>query len=397
MNDSNTSAHWDAPTKLIVALTLLAIAAGLLIKFENIVPPLIVVIILAYLLNPVANFLSTRLHISWQIAVTLIYIVIILALLSLVTLGGVGVVQQIQSLIGLIQQSLENLQVLLKDISGRELAIGPFMIDLRKLDLTVLGNQLLGAAQPLIGNTGNVVGTAASGAANFLGWTIFVLLESYFVLTGSDGLWKGILQVNIPGYEDDLRRMSQGLDHIWNAFLRGQILIMALAAIVYTIVLNLLGVNYALGLALLAGLARFVPYFGSFTIWSTLFLVTFFQEFKPFGLAPWSYALIVVGFAWLIDMIIDNFVAPNIMARALKVHPAAVLVAAIIGLGLLGILGVIIAAPMLATLQLIGRYFVRKLFDLDPWEGMEEMPRQPSIRQQLREWMMVLRGKLKMG
>ena len=397
MNTSNTSPRWNAPIKLIVALTLLAILAGLLIRFENIVPPLILVFILAYLLNPVANFLSTRLHISWQFAVTLIYAVIVLALLGLLTVGGVGVVQQVQSLIGLIQQSLVNLQNTLQDISGKVIPIGPFEVDLRKMDLSVIGNQLLGAAQPLIGNTGNMLQTVAGGAANFLGFTVFVLLESYFLLAGSNGIGKGLLQVNIPGYESDLARMSQGLDHIWNAFLRGQILIMGLAAVVYTIVLSTLGVNYALGLALLAGLARFVPYFGSFTVWSTLFLVSFFQAYRPFGLDPLVYALIVVGLAWLIDMIIDNFVAPNVMARALKVHPAAVLVAAIIGLSLLGILGVIIAAPMLATVQLIGRYFARKLFDLDPWDGLEEIPSRPSLRAQLRNWFSSLRTKLKIS
>jgi len=397
MNTTNTSPRWNAPIKLIVALTLLAILAGLLIRFENIVPPLILVFILAYLLNPVANFLSTRLHISWQFAVTLIYAVIVLALLGLLTVGGVGVVQQVQSLIGLIQQSLVNLQNTLQDISGKVIPIGPFEVDLRKMDLSVIGNQLLGAAQPLIGNTGNMLQTVAGGAANFLGFTVFVLLESYFLLAGSNGIGKGLLQVNIPGYESDLARMSQGLDHIWNAFLRGQILIMGLAAVVYTIVLSTLGVNYALGLALLAGLARFVPYFGSFTVWSTLFLVSFFQAYRPFGLDPLVYALIVVGLAWLIDMIIDNFVAPNVMARALKVHPAAVLVAAIIGLSLLGILGVIIAAPMLATVQLIGRYFARKLFDLDPWDGLEEIPSRPSLRAQLRNWFSSLRTKLKIS
>ena len=172
---------------------------------------------------------------------------------------------------------------------------------------------------------------------------------------------------------------------------------MGLAAVVYTIVMSTLGVNYALGLALLAGLARFIPYFGSFTVWSTLFLVTFFQQSNPFGLDSWVYGLIVVACAWFIDMVIDNFVAPNIMARALKVHPAAVLVAAIIGLGFLGILGVIIAAPMLASLQLIGRYFVRKLFDLDPWEGLVERPAQPSLREQIGAWITGLRARLKLG
>jgi hypothetical protein len=62
------------------------------------------------------------------------------------------------------------------------------------------------------------------------------------------------------------------------------------------------------------------------------------------------------------------------MARALKVHPAAILVAALIAANLLGILGVIIAAPFLATITLLGRYTMRKLFDMEPWSGPEIEP-----------------------
>ena len=83
------------------------------------------------------------------------------------------------------------------------------------------------------------------------------------------------------------------------------------------------------------------------------------------------------------------------MASALKVHPAAVLVAAIVALDLLGILGVIIAAPMLATLQLVGRYFTRKLFDLDPWVGLDEMPAPLTIRAQISKWFGLIRAKFK--
>ena len=61
------------------------------------------------------------------------------------------------------------------------------------------------------------------------------------------------------------------------------------------------------------------------------------------------------------------------MANTLKVHPAFVLIAAIIAANLIGILGVIVAAPLLATLQLVGRYTMRKLLDEDPWPP-EERP-----------------------
>jgi predicted PurR-regulated permease PerM len=383
---SAPSPRWNASVKLVVALTLLAIVAGLLIKFESILSPLLIVMILAYLLHPVASFVSSRLHLSWRLAVSLIYGVMIITLLVALTLGGLGLLQQIQSLIAIVEENLKNLPAALADISSHPLLIGPFMLDLRTLDLGTLGNQLLGTIQSVIGQSGVMVSAVAGGAANFLSWSIFVLLVSFLVLTESNGLTRGFLHVNIPGYEGDLERLRKELANIWNAFLRGQIIIMALAAVIYIIVLSTLGVNYAVGLALLAGLARFVPYIGSFTVWGTLFLVTIFQPFKPFDMAPWAYALLVVGLAWLIDMIVDNFVAPRIMASALKVHPAAVLVAAIIGLGLLGILGIIIAAPLLATLQLIGRYFIRKLFDLDPWAGLEEAPAVQSTQGQFTNW-----------
>ncbi len=67
----------------------------------------------------------------------------------------------------------------------------------------------------------------------------------------------------------------------------------------YTIVLGGMGVSYALGIALLAGLARFLPYVGPFVTWTVLALVAFFQAFKPFGLSPLAYTLIVLAVAWL--------------------------------------------------------------------------------------------------
>jgi predicted PurR-regulated permease PerM len=393
---SPASPRWNASIKLVVALTLLTIVAGLLIKFESILPPIIIVIILAYLLNPVAGFLTTRLRIPWRLSVSLIYGVVIITLLAGLTLGGLGLVQQVQSLITIIQENLQNLPTLLADISGRQVMIGPFPLDLRTVDLSVFANQLLGAIQPVLGQSGAMVSAVAGGAANFFSWAIFVLLVSYLVLVESDNLGHGLLQFSIPGYDHDLARMRKELANIWNAFLRGQIIIMGLSAVIYTIVLSALGVNYAVGLALLAGIARFVPYIGSFTVWGTLIIVTIFQPYKPFDMAPWAYALLVVGLAWLVDMILDNFVAPRIMASALKVHPAAVLVATIIGLGLLGILGIIIAAPLLATLQLIGRYFTRKLFDLDPWAGLEETAPSLSVREQINVWVTRLSRILKM-
>ena len=157
-----------------------------------------------------------------------------------------------------------------------------------------------------------------------------------------------------------------------------------------------LGVRYAIGLAIGAGLARFVPYVGPAINWAALALVTFFQTDRPFFDAqPLYYTLVIFIIALVIDQIFDNIVSPRVMADALKVHPAAVLVAAIISASLLGVLGVVIAAPMLATLQLFGQYTFRKMFDLNPWPEPPAMaePASPSVWTRIRAWWMSLRSK----
>ena len=79
------------------------------------------------------------------------------------------------------------------------------------------------------------------------------------------------------------------------------------------------------------------------------------------------------------------------MGHTLGVHPAAVLVAAIIAANLIGIIGLVLAAPVLATINLVGRYVVRKMFDLDPWPEPEIEPEPvelPWVRglNQLKTW-----------
>ncbi|MBE3038138.1 MAG: AI-2E family transporter, partial [Chloroflexi bacterium] len=104
-----------------------------------------------------------------------------------------------------------------------------------------------------------------------------------------------------------------------------------------------------------------------------------------FGLSPLAYTVVVIIIALVIDQVFDNLVAPRIMANTLKVHPAFVLIAAIIAANLIGILGIIIAAPLLATLQLVGRYTTRKLLDRDPWPPEEDILPPPHVPKWLRK------------
>ncbi|HXF85248.1 MAG TPA: AI-2E family transporter [Anaerolineales bacterium] len=374
-----TSPHWSSTTKLLAGLVILGIIAFLLNRFASLLPPLLLIVIIVYLLHPVASFLSRTLRISWRAAVNVLYLFILLFLMGLITWGGVGLVQQVQSLIRSVQDIVSNLPVYIDSLTGRVFEFGPFTLDMRTLDLNALSRELLSIVQPLLGQTGNLVGAIASGAVEVFGWTFFILIVSYFVMVESKGLQGGLFTIDVPGYSEDLRRLGNELSRIWNAFLRGQIIVFTIAVIIYSILLPILGVRYALGIALMAGLAKFLPYIGPAITWIVMALVTFFQPNKPFGLSPLTYTLAVVIITSVVDQIIDSFITPRIMARTLKVHPAAVLVVALIAANLLGLLGVIIAAPFLATIMLLGRYTMRKMFDMDPWAGFQAPPPPPSI------------------
>lgn len=372
-----TSPRWSSTTKLLVGLVVVGIVAFLFFRFTSLITPLLIVFILAYLLQPVATLLSHGLSISWKASVNILYFVILILLIGLLTLGGLGLVTQVQSLIQLVQTIVADLPKYIQNLAGQVFRIGPFTLDMQTIDLNEISRQLLSFIQPLLGRTGTLVGTVASGAAEIFGWTFFVLLVSYFVMIESTGLQSDLFKVEVPGYNEDLRRLGNQLSRIWNAFLRGQILIFGMSTLIYIFVLSFFGVRYAIGIAFMAGLAKFLPYIGPAITWVVMALVTYFQPDKPFGLQPLAYMSMVVITTTIIDWIIDNLIAPRIMARSLRVHPAAVLVTALIAANLIGILGVVVAAPFLATITLLGRYTMRKMLDLDPWPSGDTIPVSP--------------------
>ena len=369
---SNASPRWSAMTKLVATLIVVVIVAALLIRFKQLIVPLAIAFILAYLFQPVAALIDRIPRFSWRMSVGITYLILILIIASLFTLGGLGIGSQIESLINLLQNSLDQLPTMLTDAANWVTVNSPIPIDLSTLNLESFSQELLSYIQPVLGSTGQMLGSAAIGAAGFFGMTAFVMLVSYFILAESGGLRENLVKIEIPGYIEDFKKLGKELGRTWNAFLRGQMIVFTLAFIFYLFVLSILGVRYALGLALLAGISKFLPYIGPAMVWVALALVSYFQAFKLFGMDPLAYSILVILVALIFDQLLDGLITPRIMADALSVHPAAVLVSALVFADLIGILGVIIAAPMLATFVLFGRYVMRKLLDQDPWPQKSE-------------------------
>lgn len=379
----NRSPTWGGNIKLIVGLTAVGIVAALLIRFRTILPPLLLTFILTYLLRPFVVWLSKRTPLSWRWSVNIIFILLVIVLIGTFTMTGVAVVGQFQSLINVIQRFVNDLPELVLDFSTQVYVFGPFQLDMSQYlvssNLESLVQELLGVVQPFLGRAGSLLGTVATGTVTTVGWSFFILMVSYFVLADMGHVPEKLVQIELSGYDSDLRRIGLELNRIWNAFLRGQMIMFSLALVVYIISFAVMGVRYALALALLAGLARFVPYIGQWVTWAVLILVTVFQKSNYLGLNTFQYMLLVVVFVFVVDSVLDNVVSPRVLGRSMGVHPAAVLIAAILGFSLLGIVGVILAGPGLASISMLGRYVTRKMLDLDPWPEAEEEDELPEF------------------
>lgn len=395
LKPTEVSPRWGGSTKIVVALTVTAGVIALLFRFRNLIGPLLLAFIIAYLLYPLAERIHKYLHFKWQLVVTILYLITIIVIAGLLTLGGLALFNQIQSLIEFLQNAVISIPEFLNTLEHTTIHLGRIEINPANYDLTQLTNQLMTLAQNLLSRIGTLVGVIASGAAEVIGTIAFTLLVSYFILVETSGIPGKLINISVPRYNEDLSKISRRLGKIWNTFLRGQMLIILITIAVYIVLLGSLGVKYYLGLALLAGLARFVPYIGPFVAWTTYFLVAYFQSFHPFGLQPFYYAAMIVIVAWVTDAILDNFVATRLLAKVLKVHPAAVLVAALVGASLFGLIGVVLAAPVLATLKLVMIYIMRKMFDEDPWEQIdleESMPPPKTTVKKLRDIWIKIRG-----
>ncbi len=366
-SEQTRSPSWSTTTKLIIGLTLVALFAGIFLYYRSIISLMIVASIITYLFQPMVLYLTEQTRMSWRLSATLIFLVFVILLIGLVAGAGLAIAQQLIGLVSFLQDFTEDLPQFAEDLTSYLEGFG--IADL--INLNDLANRLLGIIQPLLGQAGSIVGSIATGAATGIGRTFFVVLVSYFMLSESRRVGSFSI-VQIPQYDYDIRRISRQLRLVWDSFFRGQIIIFVMIFFVYLLVFSTLGVRYSVALAALTGLAVFIPYVGIWITVIVLVLVTLFQPDNYFGLLNWQYAAMILAITLVINFTFDNYITPRFFGRTLDIHPAAVLVAALFMASLLGLIGIFLAAPVVATIKILGIYVFRKMVDLDPWPDPEE-------------------------
>lgn len=279
---------------------------------------LLVAAILAYLLNPLVNWLEARWAGRRALAALLVYTLMVLIILGV--LSGIGAL-----IWGQAPEWAEELETALHELGlwlGR-----PFIF----LGFTLHPEMLISYLQRSASNvlTALPIGSGWLGriGENLL-WSLVVLVSLFYLMRDGPKIPGGMIALLPPAYQEDGRSLLHEFDMIWRVSLRVQLIIFAIIAILVIASTTLILWLFRLG-------------------WLPL---------SPVGLI----ILIIVVYAGIQQ--IDNlWLRPQYMGHALKLHPGVVVVALISALALTGILGAIIVVPVLASLKVTALYAYDKL------------------------------------
>ncbi|MGD0574735.1 MAG: AI-2E family transporter [Anaerolineales bacterium] len=367
MNPAHASPRWSTTTKLFVALVALLLVVFLLSRFSVLISPLVMSVIVAYLLNPLVQWMVGHLRLPRGISVGLVFFVLALLLLGL--LGGAGflIQQQLVGFLSAIQVFLDQLPRWVGAAVASPVAIGPIHLDFSVFSLSVVQSQLVSSARDLVAQVARLLTMAASSVIRNILLAGFALAVSFYLLNDLYQVETSLLRLVPPAYRRDADRVFRDLGPLWNAFLRGQAILSLTMIVAYAIVMSALGLRYSMVIAIAAGLAEFVPILGPLANGLTAVLIGVFQPSNWFGLSSLAYGAVIALAAIILQQLEAYVLVPRIIAYHLRLHPALVIVGALVGASLGGIPGLLLAAPILATLRRIGGYLYAKMFDLPPW------------------------------
>jgi len=369
--------RWDTATKRIVAVIVLIFLALVVYQFRSLGRPLVIAFLLAFILSPLVDFLHNRIGIHRGLATGLIFFILALAILGALA-APVTAVPSVTRAILSLQLDLKQIISDIGAFFDRPIEIAGYQFDLSDV-YQELSQSLRRLVETIAQGTLDLVLSIASGAF----WVIFVLVVGFYLVRDAHRIGEQVVQLAPPGYQDDVRRLRSDIVDVWNAFLRGQLLLGTVMAVATAIVDTAIGLPYAWALGLFAGIFEMVPNIGPYIAAIPAVLLALIRGSAFIPLGNFWFAVLVAGVYLVLQLIENNLLVPRILGRSLKVHPLAVMIGILAGGQLAGILGILLAAPTLATFKVLGGYILNRLYDRDPFptqdEPLEEDKQEPAV------------------
>lgn len=369
---------WGRNFKLIVASVAVVLLALLVWQFTSLIRLVIIAAMLAFILNPLVVLVDERTPLKRGPIILLVYIGIAVAIIWALIALGVAAYAQLDNLLVQLPAYITNITRSIElFISSSEtlFTIGEFSLVPNELPWADIQDRVLNLLSPLTSGGATFLGDFATATLSWLGNLLFIFMISIYIANEFPKLGEYVANfATDPGYRHDAERLVRDFGRIWSAYLRGQLILGLVIFVVVWLGLLMLGVENALALGLVAGVLEFVPNLGPIISAVVAIIAAFFQPENYLGLGQWEMALAVLVLMLVVQQLENNLLVPRIVGQALDLHPLVVLVGVFMGASLAGILGAVLAAPVIASFKLLGNYTWRKMLDLPPFPKPEPEP-----------------------
>jgi len=370
------SPPWEPGTRLISGFLLLLATAVLLYRLRELFSLVMIAFLMAFLLFPLVLRLQRLMKSPRWAAVLVVYVIMLLILGGAGTGVGIAVTQSVINLISGLENVAAGLPDLVEELIVQQFTIGPWVIDFSQFNFETILSDLVSLIQSVLFESGTFIASLAGRAATTVGLVLSIFVFGFYLLIDFDKSNEVLLNL-IPGpYKRDIQRLLKDTSLLWSSFFRGQLILGLAVGLLTILFLTILGTNFTLGLGVIAGFLELIPGFGPFIAACVGVLVAIFQSANWIGLSPFWYAAVVLGAFLLVQQIENNLLVPKIIGHSLNLPPLAVLLAVLAGGYLFGLFGVLLAAPLTATLRLWVGYIYRKTVGLETWPAPVLEPRE---------------------
>lgn len=307
----------DISSKTVVFIAAFGILLWILFHILDIILLFFVAFILMSALHPLVERL-TKWRVPKILAVLLVFFVTIVAVVGLITAG----------LSPLLSQTSKLMQRLGETITS--------LLQTNIIDQSVIQQEISRFSTQLVGATVDLF-------KNLISW-VSVLVVAVYMLFDREKI-EDYASSFFGERQEQIRGLLRKIEDKLGAWLRGQVVLSAAVGVLVYIGLTALGVEFALPLAIIAGLLEVVPVIGP--IIAAIPAVLIGLTVSPL------FAALIAGLYLAVQQLENQLIVPQVMKRAVGLNPLLVILAISVGGRLLGITGALLAVPIAVVIQLI--------------------------------------------
>ncbi|MBN2389014.1 MAG: AI-2E family transporter [Anaerolineales bacterium] len=357
------SKPWSPAARYIALGLIIVVLVAVGVAIREMFAPMIIAGLVAYLLYPVVEFLHVRLHMNHKVASRLVYFVS-LALFFAVPGTLLPVLsREVQTVARDLMTTLDHAETLLSS----PIELGQFIIHLEGI-VPNLRESLSGFMTPLPEDAWRLIESTSKGAL----WVLVIVVSAYYFITDWGRIRDWIINLAPEDHRLDMRRLYLEIKEVWMGFLRGQLTLMSIVAVVFSLIWSIIGLPGALLLGLLGGIFSLVPDVGPF---AAAFLATIVALLEGSTWIPWDnfwFALLVFGSYVVLINLKNIWLRPRIYGHSVHMHEGLVFVIIIAAVVFTGVLGAFVIVPALASAGVVFSYLRRRILGLAPFPPMEE-------------------------